>query len=321
MVQHSKSAVSKQTISTQAQPLIHTTLTEFCNFITEQNILMQNQRVEPMSGLPKKEQRKERKRKLKDIKMVLTNTKPCLFYKSNIIQEALRIGQKQWSVTPDLYNGQNPSIVRAILNKRNIRVKDYLSNIYDKLPRFDEIPSKYDSDDEARNRDSKWNKIANMILSRVKFDQENLFRHISDAHLYQYQLKSSDQLVKMCITRQKKNLEQDRVPRFPLTCTKVLGKHLYLMEKQSDKEQAVKIEKLKQYRIKNRNEMADMKRNIEILVDKFVLRKIEDGAIRNSIEAENQKKQINEIVLNKLQESHKHVNNLGRRYSQLVPFN
>lgn len=122
----------------------------------------------------------------------------------------------------------------------------------------------------------------------------------------------------MCITRQKKNLEQDRVPRFPFTCTKVLGKHLYLMEKQSDKDKALKIKQLKQFRIENRNENAEIQRNIEILVEKFLLSKIENGSIRNSIDAENQKKQIKEIVMNKLQESQKH--GLGRKYIQLMPF-
>lgn len=86
MFLQSKSAVSKKSIASNTKT--HLTLTEFCNFIIEQNTQMQNQRVEPKSGLPMKEPRKERKRKLKDIKMVLTNTKPSLFYESNLIQEA-----------------------------------------------------------------------------------------------------------------------------------------------------------------------------------------------------------------------------------------
>lgn len=61
--------------------------------------------------------------------------------------------------------------------------------------------------------------------------------------------------------------------------------------------------------------MAEMKKNIEILVERFVLRRIEAGLIKNSSEAENQKTQINQIVLKKLNESHKNVNGLGRRFS------
>ena len=53
---------------------------------------------------------------------------------------------------------------------------------------------------------------------------------------YQAQLESQDSQVKMCLTRHKKNVEFERMPKFPITCAIIKAKHMHLIEKQHLKE-------------------------------------------------------------------------------------
>lgn len=108
-------------------------------------------------------------------------------------------------------------------------MKSYLKDLYENTPVFDEVPMTFATDVGQQNH---WAEIAKYLLSVFDTDKDKFLKYIHQAQQYKDQLESKDALVQKCLTRRKKNILNERLPKFPFTFSKVKGNHLRLMEKQ-----------------------------------------------------------------------------------------
>lgn len=97
--------------------------------------------------------------------------------------------------------------------------------MYENTPIFDEIPKTYS---EVK---TPWELISQLVLSRFTKDNEKLIKYINQALDYRDQLESKDTLVQLCVSRRKKNVLTERLPRFPMTVQKVENQIIRQLEK------------------------------------------------------------------------------------------
>lgn len=126
-----------------------------------------------------------------------------------------------------------------ILSEKNMTVPEHLKDLYLNTPLFDELIPTYSNQENGDT--SNWNRV----MSYITYNSiDKIKRDINHSIHYRQQIESQDALVTLCSTRKKKNILDERLPKFPFTYVKMKSKHVKAMEVYHKKHKAKLKQKL-----------------------------------------------------------------------------
>ena len=112
-------------------------------------------------------------------------------------------------------------------------------------------------------------------------------------------MQINDNLVKLCLTRRIKNLDKERMPKFPMTCTKIPGKNLFMMEKQHEKAMRQKLIDFEEFKMMKKDIVTEVQLNIQKLLEKFIEKQNQEGLLGRGESAQQNQNKIKEAIRTK----------------------
>ena len=276
---------------------------QFSKFIAQENNKLQKQFRTLVGGHIKidtfaRTKDIRRSRKSKGEKVIAINVKPHHFFNKQINYQPAydypaftKKTQEQPFLRPE-------KVLTQILSENNQSAKDYLRELYENTPMFDHLPPTYEESDEQTN---KWGILANAILTG-RTENEGFCKKFSEV-LELMDLKTHpDNLVKMCLSRKKKNISNERVPKFPFTFRRILAKYFDMMEKEHQREAEainddIQLQKLKQPSIRS-----SIVTNIQGLLERYLQQETtkKGNQFQSMDEIEQNKNELSKLIMQEL---------------------